>query len=60
PGVTGEFFAELTADALAGAIASFRPDRYDPGAARAHAARFAPAGFRERLRAAVEGQGASQ
>ncbi|MGH2370930.1 MAG: glycosyltransferase, partial [Chloroflexota bacterium] len=42
PGVTGEFFAELTADALAGAIASFRPDRYDPGAARAHAARFAP------------------
>jgi glycosyltransferase involved in cell wall biosynthesis len=54
PGLTGAFFAEPAAEALAEAIAGFRPERYDPEVARRNAARFAPAVFRERLRAAVE------
>lgn len=58
PGVTGEFFHHPTAGALAEAIAAFRPDRYDPDVARANAARYAPVVFRERLRAAVEGDAA--
>ena len=30
PGLTGAFFDEPSAEALAGAIAAFRPERYDP------------------------------
>ncbi|MDQ3699819.1 MAG: glycosyltransferase [Chloroflexota bacterium] len=58
PGVTGEFFHHPSVDALAEAIAAFRPERYDPDVARANAARYAPPVFRERLRAAVEGDAA--
>ncbi|HEX2034593.1 MAG TPA: glycosyltransferase [Chloroflexota bacterium] len=54
PGTTGEYFSPLTVDALAGVLATFRPQHYDPAAARANAARFAPQHFRERMRAAVE------
>lgn len=58
PGVTGEFFHHPSVDALAEAIAAFRPERYSPDEARANAARYAPPVFRERLRAAVEGDAA--
>jgi glycosyltransferase involved in cell wall biosynthesis len=54
PGLTGEFFAELSVDSLTAALAAFRPDRYDPSAARRNAARFAPDRFKARLKAAVE------
>jgi glycosyltransferase involved in cell wall biosynthesis len=54
PGLTGAFFDEPTAEALAETIAAFRPQRYDPHLARRNAARFAPEAFRERLRQAVE------
>lgn len=54
PGVTGMFFSPLESGALAAALRAFRPGDYDPAAARASAARFAPERFRERLRAAVE------
>jgi glycosyltransferase involved in cell wall biosynthesis len=54
PGLTGAFFAEPTVDSLAAALHGFRPDRYDPGAARRNAARFAPDRFKARLKSAVE------
>jgi glycosyltransferase involved in cell wall biosynthesis len=54
PGLTGALFHEPSVEALAGAIAAFRPERYDPRVARRNAARFAPEAFRERLRQAVE------
>jgi len=40
PGVTGEYFAEMTVDSLAAAISAFDPARYDPARIRAHADRF--------------------
>jgi glycosyltransferase involved in cell wall biosynthesis len=54
PGATGTFFDELTADALADALRRFDPGDYDPAAARANAAEYAPERFRERLRSTVE------
>ena len=57
-GVTGTFFGDPTADALASAIAGFDPVRYHPDDARANAARFAPDRFRDGLAAAVADLGA--
>jgi len=54
PGVTGEYFAEPTAQSLAGVIADFEMGRYDSPALRAHAATFSPARFIERLHALVD------
>jgi glycosyltransferase involved in cell wall biosynthesis len=54
PGLTGAFFHRPEAEDLAATIGAFRPGDYDPGIARRNAARFAPAVFRHRLRAAVE------
>src|SRR4051794_20432514 len=52
-GVTGEFFHEQTAAAVAKALRSFEPDRYDTDAIRGHALRWDTARFRERLVDAV-------
>jgi len=54
PGVTGTFFDHLSAESLEAALRSFVPKDYDPAAARANAARFAPERFREHLRSTVE------
>ncbi len=49
PGVTGEFFAEQSVEALAAALADFDPGRYDPAACRANAERFSNERFRREL-----------
>lgn len=54
PGVTGAFFDRLEVEALVECIRSFAPGTFDPAAARANAARFAPPRFRDQLRAAIE------
>jgi glycosyltransferase involved in cell wall biosynthesis len=54
PDITGTFFHELSAEALAETLATFDPDAFDPSAARANAARYAPERFREHLRSTVE------
>ncbi len=54
PGVTGTFFDQLTADSLEATLAAFDAHTFDPTAARAHAARFAPHHFRTNLRTTVE------
>ncbi len=53
-GVTGEYFAEPTAESLAAVLRDFDPAGYDPAALRAHAETFAPGRFIERLRALVD------
>jgi len=52
-GLTGEFFAEPSAQALAGAMRRFAPRAYDPDVLRAHAERFSPQRFIEKLREIV-------
>lgn len=54
PGVSGEFFDRQDADTLRGAMMAFDPDRYDPGAIRAHAERWGVERFQARLRELVE------
>ena len=53
PGVTGEFFAEHSAEALAAAVERFRPESYDPRAIRANAMRFDIVAFKDRFSAFV-------
>lgn len=53
-GVTGEFFSEPSAHALAEALRRFDAAKYDPAALRAHAEKFSPQQFVERLRAIVD------
>jgi glycosyltransferase involved in cell wall biosynthesis len=53
-GVTGRFFAEQTADALAEGITSLQPDAFDPAAIRRHAEMFGVPAYKERFRATVE------
>ncbi|HET9393154.1 MAG TPA: glycosyltransferase [Candidatus Rubrimentiphilum sp.] len=53
-GQTGEFFDEPSAQALAEAMQNFDPARYDPRTLRAHAEKFSPERFVERLRAIVD------
>lgn len=52
-GETGAFFHDPTAASLAAAIRGFDPAAYDPRTLRAHAERFRPERFVERLRAIV-------
>jgi glycosyltransferase involved in cell wall biosynthesis len=53
-GVTGTFFAEPDAASLAAVLRDFTADAYDARVIRAHAERFTPAAFRERLRGIVD------
>lgn len=53
-GVTGEHFAEQTAQSLAAALAGFDPTAYDPAACQAQAARFSQAAFRTKLTAYLD------
>lgn len=53
PGVSGEFIAEQSADALVRAVRDFDPTRYEPDVVRAHALTWDGQVFRRRLRAAV-------
>jgi len=54
PGVTGEFFTELTPESLAGAVRDFDPARYDPATIRRHAEQFDRAVFQRELGRFVE------
>ena len=54
PGVTGEFFSEQTADAMAAAVRAFDPDRYDSAAIRAHAEQWDVPRFKAAMRNVVE------
>jgi glycosyltransferase involved in cell wall biosynthesis len=49
PGVTGEHFAEPTAESLAQTLRDFDPDRYDAATMRAHAESFGPEPFKRRF-----------
>ncbi|MBV8066665.1 MAG: glycosyltransferase [Candidatus Eremiobacteraeota bacterium] len=53
-GETGSFFDDATPESLAGAIRSFDASRFDAQRLHAHAERFSPAQFIEKLRAIVE------
>ena len=53
-GVTGEFFNEPSAQALADILRRFDARAYDGAALRAHAEQFSPRNFIDRLRAIVE------
>lgn len=54
PGVTGEFFASQTADALAEVIRRFDPAKYRPEQIRAHAGQFDREIFKRRIKDFVE------
>ena len=51
---TGAFFDDPNPESLASALRNFDASRFNPGILRAHAERFAPAQFIERLRAIVD------
>ena len=53
-GETGAFFDKPAAESLAAALRAFDPSRFNSQALRAHAEKFAPQQFIERLRAIVE------
>jgi len=53
PGVTGEFFAPATVEALKAVLERFDPAAYDPRACRANAERFAGERFERELSAYV-------
>ena len=52
-GVTGTFFSEPTADALADTLESFKSTDFNPDDCRTQALRFAPDRFRTALRHAI-------
>lgn len=54
PGVTGEFFAPQTADALVEVIRRFEPAKYRPEQVRAHAGEFDREIFKQRIKDFVE------
>ncbi len=54
PGITGEHFAEATANSLAATLARFDPDRYDAAIVRAHAESFGPEPFKARFAQIVD------
>jgi glycosyltransferase involved in cell wall biosynthesis len=56
-GVTGRFFHEQTAGALAAAVAAARTDRYDPAVIRRHAEGFSRDVFLARMREVIESEG---
>ena len=49
PGVTGQFFAEQSVDAIIDAVRVFEPRDYDPKAIRAHARKFDVARFEKEI-----------
>lgn len=53
-GETGVFFDDAAAESLAAVLQNFDASRFDPKRLRAHAERFSPAQFIEKLRAIVE------
>ncbi len=55
PGVTGEFFGEPTAGALAQAVRAFDDRRYDPATIRLHAEKFGVDVFKEKLVSQIVG-----
>jgi glycosyltransferase involved in cell wall biosynthesis len=55
-GLTGRFFHQQSAAALAAAVAAARGDRYDPDAIRRHAEGFGRDVFLQRMRAIVDKQ----
>jgi glycosyltransferase involved in cell wall biosynthesis len=62
PGITGRFFSQPSAAALAVAVAAERGDRYDAATIRAHAEQFSRQRFLERMReyiASIQDYGAS-
>ncbi len=54
PGVTGEFFDELSVDSLMAVLQQFDASRYSPAAIRDHALKFDSAVFRRDITAYVE------
>src|SRR5215211_1363115 len=54
-GVTGRFFLQQSAAAVAAAVALARVDRYDPAVIRSHAEGFSRDVFLARVRAVIEG-----
>jgi glycosyltransferase involved in cell wall biosynthesis len=55
-GVTGRFFYQQSAAAIAAAVAAARVDRYDPAVIRSHAEGFSRDVFLARMRAVIEGE----
>jgi glycosyltransferase involved in cell wall biosynthesis len=53
PGISGEFFAGRTPEAIASALEAFDPASYDSRRIRDHALQWDSRAFRERIRAAV-------
>ena len=53
-GVTGRFFHQQSAAAIAAAVAAARSDRYDPAVIRRHAEGFSRDVFLARMRAVIE------
>lgn len=53
PGTTGLLFSPQRPEALAGVLADFRDDEFDPSAIRRHAEQFDAAVFRQRVAAVV-------
>jgi hypothetical protein len=53
-GVTGHFFRQQTAAALAVAVAATRTDRYNPAVIRRHAEGFSREVFLARMRRVIE------
>ncbi|MEO7910832.1 MAG: glycosyltransferase [Roseiflexaceae bacterium] len=56
-GVTGRFFYQQSAAAIAAAVATARVDRYDPAVIRRHAEGFSRDVFLARMRAVIESEG---
>ena len=56
-GVTGRFFHQQSAAAIAAAVAAARVDRYDPAVIRSHAEAFSRDVFLARMRAVIESEG---
>jgi glycosyltransferase involved in cell wall biosynthesis len=56
-GVTGRFFHQQSAAAIAAAVAAARTDRYDPAVIRSHAEGFGRSVFLEKMREVIEGEG---
>src|SRR5205823_13502358 len=57
PGVTGEFFTEQTAQALAEVVSRFDSRAYDPAEIRRHAEKFDTEVFKDHIANFIRGQG---
>lgn len=54
PGLTGEFFAQPSAESLMAVMAAFQAGAYEPAAVRAHALRFDTSLFKQQLADYIE------